>query len=734
MSPGQPIPENARLARALPVLLVAAACLFNALAYLAEVGVPAPHANDDVFHFGLIERMNAAWGAGGDPLDTWIGYWGQGFPVLRYYQHLPHFVVVLTYRVLGESVPLAAVYDACRWLLLAIMPLSFYVGSRRLGAAPLTAACVALCTPLLGADPGERHFLGFQAVSFLWSGGGLYTQLMAVVLFPLALGTTTRTALTGRRYAAAIAWLAATWLSHLVLGYIACLLAALVLLRPEARGQRRAVALRLAGIFAGVALVAAYLLLPTLLESQWLSRSAWEPAEYWDSYGAPRVLSALLSGDLVDGNRLPVLSILAGIGALFAMPALRRQSHCAERGFAVTALGVFVLALLLYFGRPTWGALLALLPFGGSLPLHRLICAVQFGALLLAGFALARLAQYPSWQRSPARVLTATAAMLLVLSPAIATTIALANQNVTWRRQAARADAAVAQPLARAFDEFRQRDAQQPGRGYGGTSWDWGRDFRYGGTNVYHRWSDHDLAAISYMYHTMGLNSDLEPSFDPRRRDHYELFNVRYLLADLPARLPGFATRQSLAPGLVAGFVATGGYFGVVGSDAFYRFTSGQARRLQALGRAFIASDWHAAGRFVRIGWRDSDAAAPGEVELQSDASLGPVASDGWRPPRGEIVASGGSGDRYHARVRLEEPGLILFRMTFHPNWRARLDGAEVDTVMLAPAYLGVPAPAGLHELEMHYQPPRWTRHLLWAGLLGLALLALAEFLLRRRR
>jgi hypothetical protein len=33
------------------------------------------------------------------------------------------------------------------------------------------------------------------------------------------------------------------------------------------------------------------------------------------------------------------------------------------------------------------------------------------------------------------------------------------------------------------------------------------------------------------MYHTMGLSSDLEPSFDSRRRDHFELFNVRYLLA-----------------------------------------------------------------------------------------------------------------------------------------------------------------------------------------------------------
>ena len=70
MSPGQPSPETARLARVVTVLLVAAACLFNALAYQSEVRVAAPDLNDDVFHFGLIQRMNAAWEAGGHPLDT----------------------------------------------------------------------------------------------------------------------------------------------------------------------------------------------------------------------------------------------------------------------------------------------------------------------------------------------------------------------------------------------------------------------------------------------------------------------------------------------------------------------------------------------------------------------------------------------------------------------------------------------------------------------------------------
>jgi hypothetical protein len=60
MNPGQPPPETARFARVLPFIVVAAACLFNAIAYQAELRGAAPEINDDVFHLGLIQRMNAA--------------------------------------------------------------------------------------------------------------------------------------------------------------------------------------------------------------------------------------------------------------------------------------------------------------------------------------------------------------------------------------------------------------------------------------------------------------------------------------------------------------------------------------------------------------------------------------------------------------------------------------------------------------------------------------------------
>jgi hypothetical protein len=266
-----------------------------------------------------------------------------------------------------------------------------------------------------------------------------------------------------------------------------------------------------------------------------------------------------------------------------------------------------------------------------------------------------------------------------------------------------------------------------------GASWDWGKEFKTGNVNVYHRWSAHDLPAISYMYHTMGLLSDLEPGFNPARRDHFELFNVRHVLSDNRLHMPAFARKKDRpATGAVAGTVDTEGYFGIVRSAAYFSDVRHDARALRALNAAFIASHWHASDQFVRIGWREGDMASPDEVPLSAADALAFNRSTDRKSPPGTVLSSGGKGDRYHAKVRLYEPGVILFRMTYHPNWQAELDGAPVDTIMLAPGYLGVRAPSGDHVLELRYRPPRWNASLLAAGL-GVLLLVVVTDVRRRR-
>ena len=40
----------------------------------------------------------------------------------------------------------------------------------------------------------------------------------------------------------------------------------------------------------------------------------------------------------------------------------------------------------------------------------------------------------------------------------------------------------------------------------------------------------------------------------------------------------------------------------------------------------------------------------------------------------------------FAAGVRVERESWLLLKATYHPNWRATVDGVETDTVMLMPS------------------------------------------------
>ena len=53
------------------------------------------------------------------------------------------------------------------------------------------------------------------------------------------------------------------------------------------------------------------------------------------------------------------------------------------------------------------------------------------------------------------------------------------------------------------------------------------------------------------MYHTMGLNSDHDTGFDDKRKDHFDLYNIRYLIAYDQDLIPPFARIIGKKPGII---------------------------------------------------------------------------------------------------------------------------------------------------------------------------------------
>ena len=58
----------------------------------------------------------------------------------------------------------------------------------------------------------------------------------------------------------------------------------------------------------------------------------------------------------------------------------------------------------------------------------------------------------------------------------------------------------------------------------------------------------------------------------------------------------------------------------------------------------------------------------------------------------------------YQANVDAARPSYVLFKMTWHPNWKVYLDGVPVKAAMLSPGFLGVPVSAGRHHITCRYE------------------------------
>jgi hypothetical protein len=95
--------------------------------------------------------------------------------------------------------------------------------------------------------------------------------------------------------------------------------------------------------------------------------------------------------------------------------------------------------------------------------------------------------------------------------------------------------------------------------------------------------------------------------------------------------------------------------------------------------------------------------------------------------PPGEITGQQESGDTYQAEVDVRRASYVLFKMTWHPNWNALVDGKPVKTVMLSPGFTGVPVTPGRHRALCPYEPGNWKLLVAFAGLFGVLMLGVAE-------
>jgi Gpi18-like mannosyltransferase len=692
-----------RVQRAVLAALLVLPMLFNAIALLPEITVPIPSNNDDADHFAYVQRADDALSRGANPFDFWAPEMEFGFPPFVYYQHLPHLAVVLVHRV-APFVDLFTIFNLVRWILLVALPVTVWWSLRRLGV-PAAGAVVAGAASALVAGNGR---FGIEYDSFVWRGWGMYTQLWGVHLTFLALALLNGFLDAGRGLVRTILVVSALALSHLIWAYMAAISFAVLFVVGLRRATWRVRLARLAAVAAGAAVITSYMWLPFLQSRAYLNvTQPYLPQWRFDSFGFGQIATWLVTGDLLDHARPPVLTALVAVG-------LGAAARYRDR-VAALAVALFAVWLVLWSGRTSLGALADLLPFSHGLHVHRFVGGVDVAAVLLIGLGAALVWRLARADERPRRAVIAGAAFALLLVPAVLERADDYYWNTTWMTQTRDAIARDTD-LAAVIDVLGDLP---PGRVYAGLNDDWQKGVDlvpFNSVRIPDVLNFEGFPRMAKPYASLSLDGDVAFSFDTTDRGQWDLFNVRYAIARTGQVVPAFLTPMRVVGRYTLYSAPTTGW-STFALSYITRSVATDSELFFDL-RDSIGPERTSNHVFTRYTYP-----APATTPLGTD-KIGRCYTD--RHVSYERMQT----DRYDALLGCDSgTSLVVLKITYHPNWRVTVDDAPVETFMVSPGFIGFEVPAGQHFVTAQYVSTPMKTPLLALG----ALTTLGLVLFRRR-
>jgi hypothetical protein len=689
----------------LPLALVGAAVAFNLWALRAEVR-DVWSLNDASIHASMVRWAAQRITMGHLPFDGWFPYLSLGASRFHHYQSLPHILTGALSTITG-----AGTFRWSLYLLLCTWPIAVYAGGRLFDLDPWAAGVAALVSPLIVSAPA----LGFEWSSYVWRGSGTWAQLWGMWVLPFAWGLSWRAVSRGRPIALAALVVGVTICLHLLIGYLALLsLGAWVLVSPGHLWKRLGRAI-LVGL--GALAVAAWMLVPLVTDARWMTQDEFSRGTfYYDSFGARRVLGWLATGRIFDKGRMPVVSLLVLVGFAVSVWGFRR----CESARAIPAVGL--LSLLLFFGRPTLGFAIDMLPGGTDLFLRRYVTGVHLAGIYLAGIGGAWLGaramavirtRAPRMKRS-----FAVAALGLVLIgflvPAWIERYSYERQGAEWIAEQQVADATDGADFASLVEQAR---GVAPGRIYAGMRSN-GSAPKVAFVPTFAVLLNLDADAIGFTRPTWSIMSNVENRFAAHVPAQVAMFGVRWAILPEGETPPVGAQHLATAGRWVLWSTGDIGYLTVVDTVAPVAVDRTNLGRRMA---AFLSSDLPGEGLYPTLAFAGQAGAEPTVTSGQSvpTSPPGQVLQAFSRPADGS----------FGGEVRADRTAVVLLRSSFDPRWRVTVDDAEARTEMVAPGFVGVRVQAGLHRVLFTYAPYPWYWALFLLG--GASVIAL--MLLERR-
>jgi hypothetical protein len=264
-----------------------------------------------------------------------------------------------------------------------------------------------------------------------------------------------------------------------------------------------------------------------------------------------------------------------------------------------------------------------------------------------------------------------------------------------------------------------------PGRTHAGLRANWGSSLRMVDLHFYDLLAFHRLPSVSPPYSSVSLNADLIWHFDDHDAAHYDLFNVRYLVAPRRWVAPGFARVLKETSRYVLYETPTRGYAEL--ATLAGRATAPTQAVLFRQNLDWFRSGEPPAGRYVR-----RDFLARSEPEGPGTGLEAPSAGDRDGCLRRGVTEEQVGPARITLVTECPAASTLVLKITYHPNWRVTVDGAEAPTFMVSPSFVGVAMPPGRHEVRAEYRSAGYRTALVAIGLATLAAVALGGRRLER--
>lgn len=737
----------------LTVICLSAIIYFNFHLYGSEFKVKLDP-NDNAFQFALVDEaqkiISEVVRGKISPfylIDSFNERWAEGFPLSMYYAHLPQLVISL--MGLMSRVGIYEAFVIIRTLLLIFMPIMFYWGARTLGFSRLQGILVAFFSQIINTD----GLYGIDATSYLWRGWGLSSQLIAQFFLPVAFAYALDYLKNRKNLRKALLFSFIVAQSHIGVFYL------FLLIFPVnfglklwdglgERPMRLMRQMRLIGdghfkLLGLLFLTLAYYIVPFFLFGAYRNYSYWDPIWKFDSWGLNQILVWLMQGDIFDFGRLPILTSVVLLGAIWGIGNIGIRNLAKENKLGVLLGTLFFFFLTLFLGRATLGKAIDLLPGFSEYHLHRIILMVQFVGIFVAAWFLGEILKKLG-RFGILGILIIIALPLVgyleepVVKYAKDNSFFIDRSNKTYDRE------------INDYIKIKETLKKLPkARVYAGKPGNWGRNFTLGETSLYMVLAQDGFPTLGFLPESWSPNSDIEVFFSDDNLASYQLFKVGYLVAPKDITPPNFAKLVMTSGKFNLYQIPQNGWFSF-GKSSFQ--VVAKKTDLLNLQRLWLGSPYFSVPDFPRVIIKGTVVNNVKGIELemldlnnyklngkegniwknnplQPDQAL--IKEDFWIKGR-EAEHSGGFSVNFKVNKICSDCVLVL-KQSFHPNWEVLVNGEKVEAFPVFPFYTAIYIEkAGNYTVKMVYKPSGIKIILLLGGLGILGLLGIRYLKLRK--